>query len=72
MTIVVNDSVREAVLIALHRRRMTRRQLAELAGLSAPYITRLLNGDVEGGREAWEAIFDVLDLTLTAVPKSDA
>ena len=34
-------------------------------------VTRLITGDVEGGREAWEAIFDVLDLELTAVPKAE-
>ncbi len=69
MTVTVNPRIREAVIVALHRRKMTRQQLAKAAGLSRSYVSRLLSGDVEGGREAWEAIFKVLDLELTVKEK---
>ncbi len=69
MIVAVNDNIREAIIVALHRQKMTRRQLAERTGLSYAYVSRLLSGHTEGGREAWEAIFDTLGLELTVVPK---
>jgi DNA-binding Xre family transcriptional regulator len=65
----VNHNVREAVIVQLHRKRMTRRELAQQIGMDETYLSRLINGDREGGREAWEKILDALDLELTAVPK---
>jgi hypothetical protein len=50
---------------------MTRKRLAEQAGLSYKYVCNMLAGNTEGGREAWEAIFRVLGLELTVKPKGD-
>ncbi len=72
MVIIVNDRVREAVVLQLHRKRMTRRELAQGILMDETYLSRLITGDREGGREAWEKILDALELELTAVPKSDA
>lgn len=67
----VNDNVREAVILQLHRKRMTRRELARRTEMHETYLSRMITGDREGGREAWEKILDALDLELTAVPKRD-
>lgn len=69
MVIAVNENVKEAVIVQLHRKRMTRRQLAQQIGMNETYLSRLLNGDRDGGREAWEKILVALDLELTAIPK---
>lgn len=69
MTIAMNADIREAIVLELRRRKMTQRDLAERTGISYSYISRLLTGDVEGGRKAWEAIFEVLSLDLTVKPK---
>lgn len=69
MTVIVNDRIRETVFVALRRRKMTQRELARQAGLSSAYVSRILSGYVEGGREAWEAIFEVLGFELAIVPK---
>ena len=69
MTIAMNTTIREAVFLELRRRKMTQKDLSERTGISNSYISRLLNGDVEGGREAWESIFNELGLELTVVPK---
>jgi cyanate lyase len=69
MVSTVNHNVREAVILQLHRKRITRRELAAQIGMDETYLSRLINGDREGGREAWQKILDALDLELTAVPK---
>ena len=60
----VNERVREKVFLALRRRRMTQRELATQADLSPAYVSRILSGYSEGGRDAWERIFKVLGLEL--------
>ena len=67
----VNDEIRDAIILALRRRKMTRKQLAKQAGLSYGYVCNLLAGNAEGGREAWEAMFQVLGLGLTVKPKGE-
>jgi len=62
----VNDNVREAIILQLHRKRITRRELAKQIGMNETYLSRLITGDREGGREAWERILTALDLELTA------
>ena len=65
MTVVVNDDIREKIIVRLLRRKMTRKDLASQAGLSYKYVCNLLAGNAEGGRDAWERIFNALDLKLT-------
>lgn len=69
MVATVNANVREAVILQLHRKKLTRRELARQIGMDETYLSRLITGDREGGREAWERILDALDLELTALPK---
>lgn len=71
MSYAVNQNVREAIILELFRKRLTRRQLAEMAEMDETYLSRLLSGDREGGRAAWEKILDVLGLELTAKPKQE-
>ncbi len=66
MSYAVNENVREAVVLQLYRKRLTRRQLAAMVEMDETYLSRLLSGDREGGRAAWEKILSALDLELTA------
>ena len=61
----MNDAIRERIMVALMRRKMTRKELASRAGLSYKYVCNILAGNAEGGRDAWERIFNELDLELT-------
>lgn len=71
MTVPVNDDIRDAIILALRRRKMTRKQLAKQTELSYKYVCNMLAGNTEGGREAWDAIFKVLELQLTVKPKGE-
>ena len=72
MVISVNEDIRETVFLQLRRKKLTQKELAKAIGMNEMYLSHLLTGNREGGRETWEKILDHLDLKLTATPKSDA
>lgn len=59
------SSLREVAILELHRCKMTRSVLSSQAVLSRSYVSHLLSGATQGGRQAWDAILKVLGLELT-------
>ena len=68
----MNERVRQAVKDAMAERELSQGKLAERVGMERPNITRLLSGRSGQVPEAWQKIFDELDLELVAIPKHQA
>jgi predicted transcriptional regulator len=65
----MNDGIRAAVVARLDDKHMSRADLARAVGKTPQEITRALNGGKDGGGKVpgiWVAIFEALDLELTA------
>jgi predicted transcriptional regulator len=71
----VTDDIRRAIKIELLRRGIQHQEAAERIGVSATHLSRMLSeaGKARSGDlpESWKNILNLLDLELTAVPKSE-
>lgn len=67
----VNENIRLAALQRLKVLNWTQGDLAKLAGVKQPTVSRLLAGTQVGRPETWQQLLDALGLELTVREKGD-
>lgn len=69
----MDPDIRARVNARLHAKNLSRADLARLIDRTPQEVSRALNGGQRGGSvpPIWQAILDVLDLELAAVPKKE-
>lgn len=55
----------QAVVVAMHAQHLNQVQLAERAGVTPTFVSRLLSGRAEGSLTTWEKLLRAAGLTVT-------